>query len=195
MTRPTLILVSFSVMQLAVWNAANGEERFVQIGGETYRETETTERRPVASSRWVETEETVMRDRYVTEMRDNYRTVFTPVTEYRPEARWHNLWLPFARPYVAIHMRPTTYWEPRTQRYQTPVTYRETVPETRMVRRLERAAPHFVEERIVRRERVYPQIQSQPSAQIVRRPSTSSRLFDSQQLKDGPFPRTPSTMR
>ena len=192
MTRPSLFVIAYFVCQATTPNLAVAEERFVERNGLTYRETEGIERRPVTRSQWVETEETVMRNRYVTEMRDSYRTVYSPVTEYRPEPRWHNLWIPFARPYIAIHMRPTTYWETRYQRHQTPVTYREVVPETRTVRRLERT-PGFVEERVVRREPVHPQ--SLPQNRIVRRPARSAMLFESEQLKDGSIPRQGTTMR
>ena len=139
------------------------ERYFTGSDGVTYRETTRFERRPVATTQWDERQTTVYKEQYVTEMRDSYRTVYSPVTEYRAEPRWHNWWNPFGRPYVAYHMRPRTHWETRYEKYQTPVTFREVVPATRTVRTPIRT-PGFVDEEVTETVAVSPQRQLSPLA-------------------------------
>ena len=138
--------------------------RFYQgADGNTYRETTRIERRPVATTHWDERETTVYKEQYVTQMRDSYRTVMSPVTELRAEPRWHNWWNPFSRPYVAYHMMPRTHWETRYERYQAPVTFREVVPEKRIVRTPVRT-PGFVDEQVTETVAVTPRRSLAPLA-------------------------------
>ena len=121
------IVFLFSIPALAQ------EVRYVERDGVTWRETRRIVQQPVTSTEWQTQERTVYKDQYVTEMRDSYRTVYSPVTEYRMQPRLHNWWNPFGRPYVAYHMLPSTRWETRVERVQSPVTYRQVVPETELV--------------------------------------------------------------
>ena len=115
--------------------AIRGEEpaRYFEENGVTYREQRRIENRPVTSTEWESRERTVYRDRVVTEMRESQRIIYTPITEYQVEPRWHNWWNPFGQPYVAYHMKPVTRWEARVQSYQQPTTFREWVPEREVV--------------------------------------------------------------
>lgn len=122
--------VAILVLPLAVMA---DEVRYFQRDGVTYRETRQTIRRPVVETQMQPREETVYREQVATEMRDNPRTVFIPVTQYVYEPRVHNLLNPFSPTYIAYHPVPRTYWETRTETVRVPVTYREVVPETRVV--------------------------------------------------------------
>ena len=78
-------------------------------------------------------ERTTYREEVKTEFRESTRTVWTPVTEYRCEAYWANLWSPFSRPYLAYRQVPRTRWVPKQEVVKTPVIVRTLVPEKQMV--------------------------------------------------------------
>ena len=167
MTRPTTTFFAGYLLLACLQAAGYGDEvKLVEEGGVTYRETVRYQREAVTTPRVESQERTVYQDRIVTEMRDAYRTVYTPVTEYRAEPRWHNWWNPFGRPYIAYHMRPRTHWEARHERYQTPYTYRERVPTVQTVQVVTRE-PHFVDRKVIERVAVSPPAR----AHVVRRPS------------------------
>jgi hypothetical protein len=84
---------------------------------------------PVAESRTEARQETVVRPEYVTELRDVYRTVYTPMTQYHWEARWH----PFRSPNWGYHAVPHVVWQTRVEKTQVPVTSQRYVAETRSV--------------------------------------------------------------
>lgn len=109
------------------------ETRFVVENGVTYRETRGVERRPTADTHVEDRTQTVYKTEYVTELREQTRTVWVPITEYAYEPRWQNWWNIFAEPTVSYQMRPVTRWEPRTQTERIPVTVQKVIPETKIV--------------------------------------------------------------
>ena len=110
------------------------EVRYYRENGVDYRETTRTVSRPVSETRYEERERTVYREEYSTEVRESTRIVHVPVTEYRWEAQWRGRWNPFGQPYLVQQLVPRTHWEIREEKVSTPVTQRQLVPETRVVR-------------------------------------------------------------
>jgi hypothetical protein len=84
---------------------------------------------PVAEQRTEARQETVYRPEYVTELRDVYRTVYVPVTQYHWEARWRPLQSPNWAWQPVAHVR----WETRVEKSQVPYTSQHYVAETRTV--------------------------------------------------------------
>lgn len=89
-------------------------------------------RQPVAASRGATAElppDGRYEEHYVTEMQDQYRTVYVPVIENQTEptrAWWNPLGLS-ARPFLP---RPVVRWETRVEKTRVPVRYRELAPES-----------------------------------------------------------------
>lgn len=107
--------------------------RYYQDGGVTYREVRRVVQRPVVETKLEQRQQTVYQPQYTTEVVPTTSTVYTPVTEYRWEARWHNTWNPFSDPYVAYHLVPTTRWDSRAVQGQQTVTRYNVVPQTQTV--------------------------------------------------------------
>ena len=128
------LLAAAAVICLVGSPSAGGDEvRYYDQDGTTYRETRRVVRRPVCETQLRPSTQTVYREQQSSELRDTIRKSWTPVTEYRCEARWVGRWNPFAVPYLAYRTVPRTSWEYRTEVTQVPVTYRRLVPETRTV--------------------------------------------------------------
>jgi hypothetical protein len=87
-------------------------------------------RTPVAVPRTEERQQTIYRPEYVTEMRDVYRTVYTPVTTYTWEARWR----PLRSPHWVWQAAPHVQWQSRIEKTSVPVTTQHYVAETKTVR-------------------------------------------------------------
>ncbi len=118
--------------------------------GQAYRETTEVVRKPVSTTTWQERRETVLVDRVTTQVAETDRNVLVPVVEYQWQPRVHDWWNPFRPTNVGYHLVPTTRWEVQQQTVRTPVTYRETIPEERIVRTPQRSMD-FVEETVTRR--------------------------------------------
>lgn len=101
--------------------------------GTVYRKIRKTVERPVVSTANATRERTVYSPQTVTETRPHSRTVYRPVTEYRWEPRIHNRWNPFARPYIAYHHVPMTYWEAQKETVNRRTSRTEWVAETKTV--------------------------------------------------------------
>jgi hypothetical protein len=127
---------------------------------------------------------TVYRDEYVTELRSARRIWYIPVTEYRWEPRWHNWWNPFGEPQLAYHLRPVLRWETRYEEYQQPVTYRQLVPETRVVD-VPRRTLQFEEREVIERAVVRPSVPPQGIAQAPR-PAGTPDVVGIHQIRDDP---------
>jgi hypothetical protein len=175
MKRAFVVIVASCLLNVS-FASAQEVHYFQGEDGLTYRQSKYIERRPVTSTNWQEQQKTVLKEQFVTEMRDSYRTVFSPVTEYFVEPRWHNWWNPFGQPYVAYHVRPWTRWEPRYERYQIPVTVREVVPEERTVWTPTRSLD-IVEEEVTETVAVTPRVQRTRVAQtpVATSPRTVAR--------------------
>lgn len=129
------LLAILVVVPLAI--AARADEvRYYEENGITYRETTRTVRQRVPETRVEEVPQTVYREEFVSESREQVRTYWTPVTEYRWESFWVGRWNPFAQPYLAYRHVPRTRWEERTEKVDVPTVTRRLVPETKTVRRL-----------------------------------------------------------
>jgi len=89
-----------------------------------------SQRMPVAVPRTEERQQTIYRPEYVTEMRDVYRTVYTPVTTYTWEARWR----PLQSPHWVWQAVPYVQWQSRIEKTSVPVTSQHYVAETKTVR-------------------------------------------------------------
>ncbi len=129
--------------------------RYFEKDGVTYREVSRRVQRPISETRVEERAQTVYREQYVTESRPTTRTVYTPVTEYHLEARWHGLLNPFVQPYVGYHHVPRTRWETRVEEIPQTVTRRQLVPETRTVQVPVRSH-RMVEDEVITRTAVGP---------------------------------------
>jgi hypothetical protein len=132
----------------AAWG--QGVREVVDSNGQAYRETTEVVRKPVATTTWQERRETVLVDRVTTQMAETDRNVLVPVVEYQWQPRVHNWWNPFSPTTVAYHAVPVTTYQVQQQVVRTPVTYREMIPEERVVRTPQRSLD-FVEETVTRR--------------------------------------------
>ncbi|MEQ8789918.1 MAG: hypothetical protein RIC55_26725 [Pirellulaceae bacterium] len=89
-----------------------------------------TPRVPVAVPRTEERQQTIYRPEYVTEMRDVFRTVYTPVTTYHWEAKWR----PLQSPHWVWQAVPHVTWQSKIEKTSVPVTSQHYVAETKTVR-------------------------------------------------------------
>ncbi len=131
----------------AAWS--QGVREYVE-NGITYRETTEVVRKPVSTTTWQERRETVLVDRVTTQLHESDRNVLVPVVTYQWQPRVHDWWNPFKPTSIGYHPVPVTSWEVQQQTVRTPVTYREMVPEERVVRTPQRSMD-FVEETVTRR--------------------------------------------
>ncbi|REJ70339.1 MAG: hypothetical protein DWQ31_01360 [Planctomycetota bacterium] len=150
--RMLLVIVSWCALAST---AAAQDVQYEERDGVTYRVTRSRVQRPMSETQIVERNQTVYREHLVTETRPSVRTVYTPVTEYQMEARWHGLLNPFVRPYVGYHYVPHTRWEAQVQEVPQTVTRRELLPETRTVQVPVRSY-RMVEDEVIRRTAVGP---------------------------------------
>ena len=127
------LLLATSIVFLVSQTASADDVRYYTENGVTYRETRRVVRRPVSETRLERREETVYRERTVTEYQETTRVCSVPVTEYRWEAHWAGRWNPFRQPYLEYRLVPYTYCKPRTEVVRVPVVRREMVPEKRIV--------------------------------------------------------------
>jgi hypothetical protein len=126
--------LAFLPVVLASALAPADEVRTFEQNGQTITETTRMVRRFVPERHEEDRETTVYRRQETTEYRECNRTVWTPVTEYRRQARWHGRWNPFVQPYLVDHMVPYTRWEQRTEVVQVPTARVAYVPEKRIDR-------------------------------------------------------------
>lgn len=72
-------------------------------------------------------------EHFVTEMQDQYRTVYVPIIERQtePTPAW---WNPLGFSARTFRPRPVVRWEPRVEKTRVPVRYRELVRETTELR-------------------------------------------------------------
>jgi hypothetical protein len=164
----------------------------VDANGQAFRETTEIVRKPVSTTTWQERRETVLVDRVTTQLAETDRNVLVPVVEYEWQPRVHNWWNPFAPTTMAYHAVPVTKWQVQQQIVRTPVTYRETIPEERVVRTPQRSLD-FVEETVTRRVAIDDRGQEltvngvpSSSTQIARRPGAIGGVM---QMQDS-LPRT-----
>ena len=109
--------------------------RIVETPRTAMRESFSVARQPAQtagqSQRGVAPEQTsaVYVEHFVTEMRDQYRTVYVPiiVRQTEPTRVW---WNPLGFSARSFRPRPVVRWEPRVERIRVPVRYRELVRET-----------------------------------------------------------------
>ena len=127
-------LFVFIVIAVCAASSRAQEVVYYEENGVTYRETRQTVRCPVAETKIQESEQTVYRPQWKTETRDVVRTYHVPITEYRWEAYWQGRFNPFAQPYLAQRLVPSTRWEPRTETVKVPTTSYTVVPEKSVVR-------------------------------------------------------------
>jgi len=116
---------------------ATGQDRIriIELPRTAMREIRTVAPRPVQRAvqpqRGVVPERTpvVYVEHFVTEMRDQYRTVYVPIIERQtePTPAW---WNPFGFSARTFRPRPVVRWEQRIEKTRVPVRYRELVPET-----------------------------------------------------------------
>jgi hypothetical protein len=135
---------------IAASSAASGQVREYVENGVAYRETTEVVRKPVSTTTWQEKRETVLVDRVTTQLQETDRNVLVPTVTYQWQPKVHGAWNPFTPKHVAYHMVPVTSWEVQQQTVRTPVTYREMIPEERIVRTPQRSMD-FVEETVTRR--------------------------------------------
>ena len=127
-------LLVFTAIAVCAAPSRAQEVVYYEENGVTYRETRQTVRCPVAETKIQESEQTVYRPQWKTETRDVVRTYHVPITEYRWEAYWQGRFNPFAQPYLAQRLVPSTRWETRTETVKVPTTSYTVVPEKSVVR-------------------------------------------------------------
>ena len=112
--------------------------------GITYRKVTQSIERPVIDQQTTTQERTTYQPQVVTTVRDEQRTIYTPVVRYEWEPKWHGRWNPFSQPTLAYHLVPHTQWQMRQETVQTPQTTtqwiakQETVQIPSRVMRMER---------------------------------------------------------
>ena len=114
--------------------AAQSTTALKEENGILYRVTTQVVQRPISKTEWQEQQQTVYRERYDTQWQTNYRTLLTPVTEYRQELYLANRWNPLGTPYWTYRYVPVTRWEARQEPYTVPIAQRTWVPEQQTVR-------------------------------------------------------------
>jgi hypothetical protein len=111
--------------------AASGDEvRVFEQNGIVYRESRQVTPIGIAPPKLEPRQRTIYRERYTTELKEITRTVQTPVTQYQMTPVVERSLNPFATPYVAYRMLPTTHWVAQQQVVKIPVTRKEIVPDT-----------------------------------------------------------------
>jgi hypothetical protein len=118
---------------MAAASLSADEVRYYQENGVTYQETRRVVQRQVAETQVQSCPRTVFREQVTSEVRDQVRSCWCPVTECRCETRWVGCWNPFMEPYPVSRAVPTTRWELRSEVAKVPVTTRQLVPETQYV--------------------------------------------------------------
>ena len=171
--------------------ASAEDVRYFVENGVTFAETTRMVRRPVIETNFEERQRTVYRRQCQTEMRDTYRTVMVPVTEYRRESRWVGRWNPFVEPYLVEYNVPRTRWEPRTEVVKTPFVTAEMVPET-LTERVPVITQRIVEQPVVSRVAVSGRTPAfRPSADpfdnptLAQRPSAGGLKLESDPPRQG----------
>ena len=109
------------------------EVKYYKKDGVTYRECRRIVHRPVTETQIRKTSQTVYRQQQTSEVREQVRTWWSPVTEYQCEPYLVGRWNPLVKPYFSSRMVPKTRWEQRTEIVQVPVTRCQLVPESRIV--------------------------------------------------------------
>jgi hypothetical protein len=180
------IRIPLVALVLALTAAARAEEvRFYEENGMTFRESRHRVQRPLWETRVEEREQTVYREQYSSEVREEDRVVHTPVTEYVWQPVVRDRWNPFVQPSVQFQLVPQTRWESRVERVRTPVARRELVPEKR-VERVPVTAMRVVEEEIISRVAVGPAASGSAASIAVRERVGGEKL-------EGDPPRKPSS--
>lgn len=157
MTRQPSVLLILLIAMVAHSHA--DEPRYVVENGVTYREVRGVEKRPVAETYLEDRTQTVYRTEFETELREETRTIWVPITEYISEPRWLNWWNPFAEATVTYQLRPVVRWERRNETVQVPVTVQKVIPETKIVQVPVRTLG-FAESEFVQRVAVNPETSS-----------------------------------
>jgi hypothetical protein len=134
MANPQVFARTALVLLAGVGSGQADEVRYYQQNGVTYCETRRTIRERVPETRYEERQQTFYREELGTDIRSQFRSYWTPVTEYRWESFWVGRWNPLVRPYLAYRYVPRTHWEQRMETVKTPVPCRRVTPETRAVK-------------------------------------------------------------
>jgi len=127
----SLILTAAACAWAVCVSASSADEvRVFEQNGIVYRESRQVTPIGIAPPKLEPRQRTVYRERYTTELKEVTRTVQTPVTQYQMTPVVERSLNPFATPYVAYRMLPTTHWVAQTQVVKIPVTRKEIVPDT-----------------------------------------------------------------
>lgn len=126
---PRLLLLSacFALVGASAYAVEDGE--IVVEDGIKYRITKQAVDRTVWDTRPETREQTVYREKYITEMKEMPRNYYQPVTEYQWVQVWERPLNPFVAPYIAYRQVPVVRWELKSDTVRYPVTKREVTPE------------------------------------------------------------------
>jgi hypothetical protein len=127
------VLTWIAVLPLGIAPMLADEVRYYEQNGVTMRETRHTVQQPVCEVRWQPTSRTVYREQLTTECREQIRTTWTPVTQYRCQPCPSGLAGPAGQACVGSYLVPETRWEARQETIKTPVVCRRWVPQTETV--------------------------------------------------------------
>jgi hypothetical protein len=140
--RPAISLVATLGLMLATTAVAGQDRiRIVENPRTAMRESRSISpqrsvapkaiRNAVQPRRAVEREKTsvVYVEHFVTEMRDQYRTVYVPIIEQQTEPT-RSWWNPLGFSARTFRPRPVVRWEQRVEKTRVSIRYKELVPET-----------------------------------------------------------------
>lgn len=169
-------IASFSplvCMAVAASTAAQDVRYYQGDDGITYKESRRKIQRPVTSTEWREQPQTVYRQEVRPQMRDSWRSYYTPVTELRWVSQMHGRWNPFAVPYYTHHLTPVTRWEARSEAVQVPTWRAEWVAATRTAR-VPITTTKMAEEEIITRVAVSGPPPGTAPRRVATRPATAA---------------------
>jgi hypothetical protein len=114
-------------------NARSDNVREYDENGLRYRETTRIVQRPVYETTIKEEKREVVRSTPVTTQQPSTRTVYIPITEYKPQPVLQGRWNPFIEPYYEYRYVPVTRWETRQETVNIPTVRYENKTETQTV--------------------------------------------------------------
>ncbi|HEX5447118.1 MAG TPA: hypothetical protein VFW87_25100 [Pirellulales bacterium] len=136
---------------LLAGSAAQADDvQYVTENGVKYQVITQTNQRPITETRYEPREQTVLRERYTTQLQDSVRTYQVPVTEQQWVLGYSRTWNIFAPPVPSYRLMPVTRWETRTETVKIPITKREYVQE-RQVQHVPVTDTKIAQETTVRR--------------------------------------------
>jgi hypothetical protein len=145
-----LVVAAWVAVAVASTAAAQNNVEYRTENGIRYQYTTETTQRPISETRYEPREQTVMRERFTTNMQDSVRTYQVPITEQQWVLGYSRTWNIFAPPVPSYRLMPVTRWETRSETVRIPITKRELVAE-KQVQHVPVVDTKIAHEQVVRR--------------------------------------------